>query len=54
MGDGTLDLAKQILREVPKIKLVIYGRAFGSSKNMSAREIPGFIIKFKILTQNRI
>jgi len=38
MGDGTLDLAKDILANIPKIKLVIYGRGFGSPKDMSEGE----------------
>lgn len=35
IGDGSLDLAQRILDSVPKVKLVIYGRALGSSSNMS-------------------
>jgi hypothetical protein len=35
VGDGSYALAKQILEAIPEIKLVIYGRAFGSSKDMT-------------------
>ncbi len=34
IGDGSLDIAKEILEKIPKVKLVIYGRSFGTSKNM--------------------
>lgn len=32
IGDGSLDLAKQIIDQVDKVKLVIYGQAFSPSK----------------------
>ncbi|CAL8095142.1 unnamed protein product [Orchesella dallaii] len=34
IGDGNLETAKQILDNVPQVKLVLYGMGFGNSKNM--------------------
>ncbi|ODM94027.1 Protein 5NUC [Orchesella cincta] len=37
IGDGTLEIAKQILDGVPEVKLVLYGMGFGTSKNMEGQ-----------------